>query len=295
MDPDFVQSSSRESLADLASARVAVLGAGSVGGLAAWCLASAGIRALDLADRDILHSNNLRRHVCGKANLGWDKPKAVADFLQDRFPRVQVQTHCLDFLESPATLRELIAAVNILLVAIDQEGPKHLIDAMCRELSRPAVYAGVYGGGWGAEIILVDPARQAPCYACAARTMGRAGIPCFRQENLPAYALPPIAGQTEAWSQADLCSIMPTAALAARITLAWLMAFRGQASLLHEFTHGQTTCWRIAFRQVHELDLEPWRLTPVAVEEAPGCPACGCETFPVSGEFLGPLLKGLAP
>lgn len=51
-----------EPAVDLAGATATVLGCGSVGGLAAWCL-SAGVGSLKLADRDRLMGDNPRRQV----------------------------------------------------------------------------------------------------------------------------------------------------------------------------------------------------------------------------------------
>src|SRR5436305_12029129 len=75
-----------EPFVPLTDARVLVLGCGSVGGLGAWALASAGVGTLVLVDRDRLEPKNLRRHVCGSGELGAPKAGAVARFLRDRFP-----------------------------------------------------------------------------------------------------------------------------------------------------------------------------------------------------------------
>ena len=75
-------------------------------------------------------------------------------------------------------------------MAVDDESPKHLIDAMTRELNLPAVYGGVYGGGWAVEAILTDPVAGTPCYACAARALGRIGISLHSKPPVLGYSLP---------------------------------------------------------------------------------------------------------
>jgi len=267
-----------EPVVQLGNAHVAVLGAGSAGAAAAWCLASRGVGQIDLADRDVLAPENLRRHVCGRADLGRSKPFAVAEFLEDRFPALMVHYAEFCFLEQSETLRDLLAGAEIALVAVDNEGPKHLIDGMLRELQRAAVFLGIYGGGWGAEAILVDPVRRTPCYGCASRRLGRIGIKVGEMASSPSYALassPPPGNSERAWRQADLGSILPAAALAARIATAWLEARRGFDRPLCELQARSVTAWRLAFRQIPAWNLEPWTLDFVPIARHNDCPLCG--------------------
>ena len=279
-----------EPAVDLGDAGVAVLGCGSVGGLATWCLAGAGVGRLELADRDRVAPENLRRHLCGAADLGQPKPAAVARFLSERYPALRADAAETCFLKDPERLRRLIDAAEVLLVAVDGEGPKHLIESIAWELRRAAVYAGVYGGGWGAEVILVDPQRGTPCYACAARTMGRAGIAVWPQESNPAYALPAPAAGGPGWVQADLTSIMPAAALAARLTAAWLAARRGHERGWQEFRQQGATAWRLALRRVPAWESGPWGLEPVVVRRQPDCPLCAAGRGADGLERFGALL-----
>jgi molybdopterin/thiamine biosynthesis adenylyltransferase len=293
--PDFAA----EPVVDLNDAHVAVLGAGSAGSAAAWCLASRGVGHIDLADRDVLAPENLRRHVCGRADLGRSKPFAVAEFLEDRFPASRVQDAGFCFLGHPDRLFDVLARSEIALIAIDSEGPKHLIDAMLRELGRAAVFLGIYGGGWGAEAILVDPARSTPCYGCAAPRLGRVGIVPDGPADGPSYALPQTetqASSERAWRQADLGSILPAAALAARIATAWLEDRRGFHRPLRELRAGPVTAWRLALRRIPAWDLDPWSLDFVPIARRDDCHLCGPDRDgPPLDEFQGLLDHGHAP
>src|SRR5947209_1806576 len=120
--------------AGLSGRRVALFGCGSVGSAAACCLASAGVGFLDLADCDRLEADNLRRHVCGAADIRNPKPAALAGHLRRRFPALVTQEHAFDFLEDPELLRRLLARTDLALVAVDGEAPKYLIDGAAREL-----------------------------------------------------------------------------------------------------------------------------------------------------------------
>jgi hypothetical protein len=282
----------REPVVSLAGASVTVLGCGSVGGLAAWALAGAGVGTLHLADRDRLELTNLRRHVGAAADLGRPKADVVARFLNARLPHINTEAEDTCFLNRPEVVRELIAAGEAVLVAVDEEGPKHLIDAMAREIGRPVVYAGVYGGGWAVEVVLSDGARRTPCYACAARVLGRTGIPIQPAEPAADYALPVAALPASEWPRADLTSLLPCAALVAQVVVACLADRRGQGAALCELTGGAATAWRLALRQVPVWG-GPWALLPVVVSAVPGCPEC--DGGSVSAGHLEALLRGGEP
>lgn len=262
-----------EPLADLSETRVAILGCGSVGGAAAWCLGSAGVPWLELADRDRLEPANLRRHICGAAAVGRSKAEAVADFLGDRFPHVWTVPHDVCFLERPDELRRLLERCDLALAAVDTEAPKHLIDAQARELGRPVVYAGIYGGGWAAELIRSDA--DTPCYACTARALGRVGVPVEAPPPGTDYARPLPAVAPSAWPRADLTSILPCAALAAQLVVAWLARQHDQPHAWDELTAKSANAWRLALRRVPAWDLAPGTLCPVPVDRLPECPVCG--------------------
>jgi len=115
---------------DSGAKRVAVLGCGSVGSIASWCLASAGVCDLVLADKDRLSADNVRRHIGGRNSIGQKKTKLVADFLHARFSNLNMRCEPFCFLADPRRLRRLLAEVEIALVAVDHEGAKYLINEM---------------------------------------------------------------------------------------------------------------------------------------------------------------------
>lgn len=272
----------------LAKKKAAVLGCGSVGSLEAWCLASAGVGTILLADRDELRADNLRRHICGCGDLGRSKPSSVGAFLEKRFPFLKVATHRFDFLDEPDRLRKLIAESDVVMVAVDDEGPKHLIDSIAWELGRPVVYAGVYGSGWGMEVILVDPARQTTCYGCCARALGRTGIKLRPPQRSTAYTEPTAEPGPRAWDEANLTSIMPAAALTAQIAVA---TAEDQPGLLSELTFRGSSAWRLGFRAGRIPGLGSWRLKPVDVQRLENCPLCGQNAGERNGKAFEQLLE----
>lgn len=288
---------------DLSDANVAVLGCGSLGSFAAWALASAGIGKLYLADCDRLSHDNLRRHACTASDVGSGKSSSLARALRCRFPRLQVSAHDYCFLKNPDRLHELLAESTIGLVAIDCEGPKYVVNDILWYLRRPAVFAGIYGGGWGAEFVLVDPARGTACYGCAANSLGRVGVSLNDTQRPPPYAMP--SGRNSArrrapsverederadvneadpqspdnldhWMQASLTSIMPAAGLAADLVTAWLDANHGYQQRLQEFMQEGASAWRLAIRRVPAWRLGPWSLQRINVDGRTACPQrCG--------------------
>ena len=248
---------------------VLLVGCGSVGGFLAWQAASAGFTQLTLVDRDSLEAKNLRRHCCGQGDIGRHKVNALADFLQERFPLLQLEQVVLDVLESPHELRGLLATAALVLVAVDAEGPKHLLDAMAREMGIPTLYVGIYGGGWAGEIILSEA--TTPCYACSARTFGRVGIKLEAAAFPADYDLPDLKRTASEWLHADLTSIIPLGALAVRLASA-ILAQTTHPHLRTEF--GESSAWRFAFRHVAAWELPPWCLQPVAVSRTNNCPNC---------------------
>jgi hypothetical protein len=143
----------------------------------------------------------------------------------------------------------------------------------------------VYGSGWAGELILSDAAAGTPCYACAARSLGRVGVPV---EVLPAppYA-EPVAGRPEAeWPRAELTGIGAVALLAARLVVAVLAGRRGCDAPRQELTAGGASAWRLALRRVPRWG-GPWQVRSVEVRRLSGCPGCGA---PVAGGDLTALL-----
>jgi molybdopterin/thiamine biosynthesis adenylyltransferase len=150
----------------LAEKRVAVLGLGSGGGFVALSLAMSGVRRFVLVDDDVLEPANLVRHVADDRYLGVAKAEAVADLIRHRNPdadlvavRGRVEDH-----------RDLLTGVDLVVVGVDGEAPKYVINEVCLDEGIPAVYAGVYERGEGGDVCLIRPL-DGPCYACWAENL----------------------------------------------------------------------------------------------------------------------------
>ena len=74
---------------------VAILGCGSLGGQVADFLCRAGIGKVTLFDPDILLWDNIYRHILGTEYVGHNKAKALALFLEKKFPETTISSHAI--------------------------------------------------------------------------------------------------------------------------------------------------------------------------------------------------------
>jgi molybdopterin/thiamine biosynthesis adenylyltransferase len=151
----------KENLKLLSEKRVGVIGLGSGGGFVALNLAMSGVGNFVLVDDDKLESGNIVRHVCDSRYVGWNKAAAVADLIKHRNPNAQIDVREGRIEQHMDALDEL----DILVVGVDGENAKFIINQACLKLRLTAAYAGVYERGEGGDVVLIRP-YDGPCYAC---------------------------------------------------------------------------------------------------------------------------------
>lgn len=150
-----------DNLARLAQKRVAVVGLGSGGGLVALHLAMSGVGNFILIDDDILEETNIVRHVADRRYLGQPKAEAVADLIRHRNPNAQIEVRNGRIEQNMDALDK----IDLLVSAVDGEGPKYVLNEAALQRSLPTVYAGVYERGEGGDVVMIYP-YDGPCYAC---------------------------------------------------------------------------------------------------------------------------------
>lgn len=88
-----------DGLKKLSEARVAVFGAGGVGGYVIEALARSGIGAIDIVDRDTVSPSNMNRQIIAlHSTLGRYKADAAAERVRDISPECRVTAHKMFFL-----------------------------------------------------------------------------------------------------------------------------------------------------------------------------------------------------
>jgi molybdopterin/thiamine biosynthesis adenylyltransferase len=163
-----------DALSKLTRAHVAVVGLGSGGGFVALSLAMSGVGRFTLVDMDTLEPANLSRHVADARHLGRNKAESLADLIRQRNPDAQLTVVADDIARHPKALD----SVDLLLVGVDGEQTKYLLNTLCLERGLTAVYAGVYARGEGGDACVIRP-HDGPCYACWAAELrdGRDQVP----------------------------------------------------------------------------------------------------------------------
>ncbi len=159
-------------LARLARKRVAVIGLGSGGGQVALSLAMSGVGQFVLIDDDVMEPGNIVRHVADRRYIGQPKADAVADLIRNRNPDATVATYH----ERVERHLDLLEAIDLLVVAVDNENSKYVLNEVALKNNLTAVYAGVYERGEGGDAVVIYP-YDGPCYACWAAEVRDEHVP----------------------------------------------------------------------------------------------------------------------
>ncbi len=160
----------KDNMQRLADSRVGVIGLGSGGSFVALSLAMSGVGHFALVDDDVVEEGNVVRHAADRRYIGWNKAKAVADLIEHRNPKATV-----DVREGRIEDHmDIFDDLDIVVVAVDGEQVKYILNEALLERRISAVYAGVYERGEGGDVVIIRP-YDGPCYACWSQEL-RAGF-----------------------------------------------------------------------------------------------------------------------
>ncbi len=157
-----------DNLSRLGSARVGIVGLGSGGGFVAQSLAMTGVGNFTLVDNDTIDAANVVRHIADRSHIGQHKVDAVAELIHARNPNATVETRA-GLIEDHM---DVLDEIDLLVVGVDQEQVKYVLNEACLQRNLTAVYAGVYERGEGGDVVIIYPnthepdAPSKPCYAC---------------------------------------------------------------------------------------------------------------------------------
>jgi molybdopterin/thiamine biosynthesis adenylyltransferase len=169
----------KENLKRLAACKVGVVGLGSGGGFVAESLAMSGVGKFVLVDDDLIEEPNIPRHVANRQYLGQPKAEVLADLIRLRNPDAEVEVRVGRIEAHMDALDDL----DLLIIAVDVEQVKYIINQACLRRNLPAVYAGVYERGEGGDVVLIRPG-NGPCYACWAAELREGMGPADGDEDL---------------------------------------------------------------------------------------------------------------
>ncbi|MFM8734279.1 MAG: ThiF family adenylyltransferase [Pirellulales bacterium] len=230
----------------LASARVAVVGCGALGGVVAMALARAGIGHLRLIDRDVPEWSNLPRQVLfDEADVAAGLPKAVAAAaaLARINSAISVEPVVADL--TAANAIDLLGGVDVIVDGTDNFEARFLVNEVACRTNRP----WVHGGAIGAEgrVLTVIPGTT----AC---------LRCLIPESPAAGSLP----------TCDTAGIIGPAALV-------VGAVEAAEAIKLIVGAGERAGSRML---VCDLWEQAWRTVDLAPLAAAGCPTCRTADYP---------------
>lgn len=120
-DEDFFKRTPYDStiMNHLKSKKVLIVGLGSMGSVIGMELATSGVGSMVGMDKDILEIHNCMRHLLGPAYVGWPKPTAIKQYLEEHVPTCEFVPVYGDLFEKDRRheLKELI----------EREKPTHIL------------------------------------------------------------------------------------------------------------------------------------------------------------------------
>lgn len=131
-----------DEMAKLNRSKVAIVGLGGVGGIAAIQCARLGIQEFSLIDGDAFEASNLTRQMlCSTKEIGLSKAQVAANVLSDINPAIKV-TVTNEFLNE-SNAHELLKGAEVVFDGTDNLVARVIIHRAARELGIPSVWIAV--------------------------------------------------------------------------------------------------------------------------------------------------------
>lgn len=148
----------------LSQANVLIVGLGGLGSPSALYLAAAGVGHLLLADHDAVDLSNLQRQIIHRRQaINTPKVESAATTLTALSPETRLTL--IDERLDASSLREAVAAADLVLDGTDNFTTRYAVNDVCFELGTPLVSAAAIG--FEGQLAVFDPRDEAsPCYRC---------------------------------------------------------------------------------------------------------------------------------
>jgi molybdopterin/thiamine biosynthesis adenylyltransferase len=128
----------------LAESRVAVVGAGGLGGQVILVLARVGVGHLVVVDHDVFDETNLNRQaLCHGESIGRPKPEEAVAIVRSINPGVEVTPHMAKIDDSNA--REILGGSDVVVDALDNVSARFALERATKALKIPLVHGAVAG------------------------------------------------------------------------------------------------------------------------------------------------------
>lgn len=152
----------------LLSAKVAIVGAGGLGGPVGLYLAAAGVGQITIIDDDVVETSNLQRQVqFVHTDVGMGKALVMADTLEDLNP--DIKAAAVNERLTARNAKTLLRGHDIIIDGVDSFETRYVINEACLALNIPLV-SGALGRFNGQVSAFKNEAphnlERGPCYRC---------------------------------------------------------------------------------------------------------------------------------
>ena len=138
----------------LSKSRVAVVGAGGLGGNVILLLARLGIGQLVVVDYDVFDETNLNRQALSNVNsLGKSKSEEAVELVGSINPGVEVLPYQVKLNTSNAF--EILAGSDVVVDALDNIPDRFVVEKVCKKLRIPLVHGAL--AGFEGQIMTIFP------------------------------------------------------------------------------------------------------------------------------------------
>jgi ubiquitin-like modifier-activating enzyme 5 len=186
-----------ENYEKIRNCRLAIVGVGGVGSVAAEMLCRLGIGRLYLFDYDKVEPANLNRLFYRPEQCGISKVNAAFSTLKNINPDVEIEAFNLSItlIKSYPILLKVFEEADLILSCVDNYEARVAINKVCNELEKPWFESGVSENAISGHIQFMLPGRTA-CFLCAPPFLFDSGIPesSLKREGVCTASLPTTMG-----------------------------------------------------------------------------------------------------
>ena len=128
----------------LLQSKVAIIGAGGLGGTVLELLTRMGIGELIIADKDLIVDSNLNRQILSnETTLGQNKAEVAVRRVKEINSSIEITGHSV-FIDSD-NVKKIIKGAEVVVDALDNLPTRFILQKACRDLNIPLVHGAIAG------------------------------------------------------------------------------------------------------------------------------------------------------
>ena len=138
----------------LAKSKVAIIGAGGLGGHVILSLTRLGIGHLVIIDRDVFDESNLNRQALSSTeSIGFSKSESAARITGSINPGVMITPFIVKI--EPSNINNMIDGVNVVVDALDNISDRFVLEKAAKRMNIPLVHGAV--AGFEGQVMTIFP------------------------------------------------------------------------------------------------------------------------------------------